>query len=307
MTYLFRTGYPFDVFYLHYADYAALKDYPVIVLPSPFCVAKDRVPMLEKLVRNGASLIILGEYGQLDLDGNLHDEPVLLDLAGIEQVSSLDILNGPLTTHGILKGVDLAGLKYDVRKNVVPGQGTEALATMEGEGKGITMRELGKGRVIFMPGNFVANCMYPAGTERPRRPTRSYDITKPGTKLMNAILDHCLDGNKAIVRYERIAPDANADIEIALLEKGEGDRILSILNWEVDKKSVVEVGLKMPAGSYAISEWSMKPSDKARIEQMKVVPFEQNGTKVFSDQDVGNLRIELEPQQIRILHVVAQD
>ena len=301
MTYLFRTGYPFDIFYLHYADYEALKGYPVIVLPSALCVAEDRIPMLERLVREGSSLVILGEYGQLDCDGRPYEKPLLLDLAGIEEISSPRLWIGALSTQGVLKDVDLGDLKFSVRKNVTPRPGTSPLAKMKGEDKGIYIRKLGRGEVIFMPGDFVAHCM--SGAFGIGHNPRFYDITGPGTKLMNAILDHCLGENKSIIRYERIEPDEDADIELALLEKSAKDKTLFVLNWEVTKPSVIEVGLKMPEGRYKISQWSLKPSDQERIDELKVMPFDLNGKKVFTAEDLGNLRIELEPQQIKILHI----
>ena len=42
---------------------------------------------------------------------------------------------------------------------------------------------------------------------------------------------------------------------------------------------------------------------KARIDDMKKTRFTLDGKKVFTAEDLGGLRIELEPQQIRILHI----
>ena len=96
--------------------------------------------------------------------------------------------------------------------------------------------------------------MYPHRIEKPFRNPRLWDITRPGTKLMNAIFDHGLAGKEVITRYERIAPDAHADTEIALLEKSAKDKTLFVMNWEMTKSSVIELGLKMPAGKYTITE-----------------------------------------------------
>jgi len=336
MTHLFRTGYPFDMFYLHYAGFEALKDYPVIMLPGALSIRKERVGVLERLVRNGASLIIVGEYGQLDYDGRPHlkkgadgeavHDAALLELAGVEQTvptplatapaaatetpatdkpeEAQHLYTGPLQLNGFLKGIELQDLQFRIVKGMSPAPGTEVLARTEKGEAAIFLRRLGKGRVVFMPGDFVAASMYPRSfAPAARRRSRDYDITKPGTKLMNRIVDHCLEDKKVITRYERIAPDANADLEIALLQRNQKDKTLFVLNWEAEKQSVVEVGLAMPRGKYRISEWSMAPGDKARIENMKIVPFVTDGKKKFSEKDLRNFTIELEPQQIRILHI----
>ena len=304
MSYLFRTGYPFDIFYQEYVDYEALKDYPVLVMPAPLCLEDDRIPILEKLVKNGASLVIMGEYGQLNYDGRKNGDFKLLTLAGVRISSNLAIAEGPLITQGFLKDVDTADLKFRIRKGFAPNDGTQVLAKMNNEEMGIYMRELGKGRVLFMPGGFVRNCISPPAIpshifER----ARTLDITKAGTKLMNAVFDYCLGDRRTIIAYNRIAPDAHADTEIALLEQSDSVKTLFVLNWEETKKSVIEVGLRMPAGKYGIQEWSVLPSDKARIDDMKKTRFTLDGKKVFTAEDLGGLRIELEPQQIRILHL----
>ena len=304
MMYLFRTGYPFDVHYLHYADYKALKDYPVIVLPSALAVAEDRIPILKQLVKNGASLVVIGEYGQLDYDGRPYEKPALLELAGIKQITSAEFVIDSLTTLGILAGVDTGNMEFRARRNVIPAPGTVTLGKMGGDDRGIYHRKLGKGQVIFMPGNFVATSTHPDALVRPTsRKSKDWDITHGGTKLMNAVLDHCLGKRKAITRYDRIAPDANADTELVLLENGPKDKVLFAFNWEASAKSVIGAGLKLPKGKYRIEEWSMKPTDKTRIEEMKIMPFVLDGKKVFTAEDLGNFRIELEPQQIRILHI----
>ena len=154
-----------------------------------------------------------------------------------------------------------------------------------------------------MLGDFVAKSFSPYTITPPYGPVRNFDITSNGTKLMNAVMDYCLGDKKAVVKYERIAPDALADIEFAVLERNPKDKTVFILNWEEEKSSIIEFGLKMPRGKYEIEEWSIVPEDKLRIDDMKIEPFKLKGKKIFTDRDISNLKIELEPQQIRILHI----
>lgn len=62
-------------------------------------------------------------------------------------------------------------------------------------------------------------------------------------------------------------------------------------------------GAEAAEGRSRIGQWPLKPSDQERIDELKVMSSDLSGKTVFVAEDFGTLRIELQPQQITILHV----
>jgi len=292
MTYLLRSAYPFDLFYMKYIDYEKLKDYKVIVLPAPFACSEREAEMLERLAGQGCNVLIVGDYGQADGVGNLHKRGMLLDLAGVEKLESANtVVGGVAFKEDSPVTIDTGGAGVKAYAGIVPRPGTRALTSVNGKEAGVYLRRTGGGQVVFMAGDFGSRSISPPRWSA--RPARQFKITGPGTRLMHSILDYLLDDEKPIINYQ-VLEDADADVEVTLLENSPFDKVLFAINWEYDAPVTVQAGVNLPEGVYQVTERDLE----------RTRPFALKGKRLLTHEDLAEFQIELGPQMVRILHVI---
>jgi len=297
MTYLLKRAYTFDVYYMKYITYRALKPYEVIVLPAAFVVSREKAGVLRRLAENGARILIMGDYGQIARDGSPHEKGVLLGLAGVRTVDPGETAVGKIEIRAgspIAAGTRIDDTSFRIYSQMKPAEGTKVTSTHNGKDGGIYVRKLGKGEVIFMAGDFAANTISPPKWRVAA--TRSFKTDHGGARLMDSVMDYLLEGGRSIINYQ-IPDDPDAGIETALLENNARDKVLFVLNWEFEKPVAIRIGVNLPQGTYTVTERDLKERK----------PFQLAGKKTLSHKDLAKFTMQLDPQAVRILHIVAAE
>jgi len=295
-TYLLRKAYPYDLYYMRYLKLAELRPYKVILLPAPFAMSQRDTEILERLARRGSNIVIMGDYGQVDADANLHRRGALLDLAGIKSIDPSQTQVGKLSFRRdslVLSGQEIENTNFKVYADIAVRADTRALTKMNGKDAGIYLRRVGKGKVIFMAGDFAINSVYPPSWSK--KPAKHFKITEAGAGLVSQILDHVLGEDKSIINYGPV-DDANADLEVALLENNPRDKVLFVLNWEYEKPVTLNIGVNLPKGVYRVTERDLK----------EIKSFRLDGKDTSTNEELAKFQMKLRPQAVRILHITSR-
>jgi len=82
MHFLFKNGYPFDMFYLDTLAPAQIEPYRVLVLPFAHAISEQAAAMLKEAVAAGKKVVLFDNLGALDQEGEPHETPLLAELVG---------------------------------------------------------------------------------------------------------------------------------------------------------------------------------------------------------------------------------
>lgn len=154
---LLKEGYPFQMFYLDQLEKADLTGFPVIVLPFPFSVPKDKAAILEYAVTRGSTLVVISEVGQVDEIGTPYEKPALLDLLGLLSVPGpeKDMKLGFLPESPILSNQDFSQAEFSAYESLKTKKDVQFwTGGPDNTPCGIVSRPCGKGEVIFLGGEF---------------------------------------------------------------------------------------------------------------------------------------------------------
>ena len=89
--FLLRKGYPFELYYLDRPEsFKNLKEYKLVILPFPYSIGKEAYAEIEKALKAGTKLIVMGNQGDTDQIGNAYPEPLLKKLIDEKKAEFVD-------------------------------------------------------------------------------------------------------------------------------------------------------------------------------------------------------------------------
>lgn len=110
-----------------------------------------------------------------------------------------------------------------------------------------------------------------------------------GSARLSEAMDTSLGENWSFRLFNR-----PGELEATLLEKGERDKTVFIINWE-NQPLTAEIGVQLPEGDYRIEQRDLT----------QTAEFSVDGKQRFSANDLRSLSIPLGPEEVRILHITA--
>jgi len=262
--FLVKEAVPFEVFQIEELQEDEIKDFGVILLPFPFSISKNAAGLLDRLVTAGKNLIIYSAYGQTDEEGNYvagrsGRSGRLMKLIGltigppaVEQEQDLFFdETSPFLGKRRYRRLNLTGFFPLTGLS----QGTKILARGDSGGIGVTCRKHGEGRVYYLGGDLGL-----------RASEDGYgDINR-------AVLAHAIGEERGITLTRR----RQADVEAAIREIDQTDRMLFLVNWE-SRDEKVSITIPLPDGEYVADTYlpstrgvSNSQTIRARHHRLKV-------------------------------------
>jgi len=291
MYFLMRNAYSFEFYPLEQVGDEELKGFPVVLAPFPFAVSARQAAVLRRAAEAGATVMVISEVGTVDELGDRHSRPVLLDMLGLKEAPSEETDSRLSFTKDspILPGKTPAGT-FSIYSHLVPAEGARLLCR---EG-GIVLNKLGKGRVVFLAGEF--------GIRLPRQPVKVYKGTSqkvplppldPGcTEVMTATLEYALGGKRLL----RIAKKEDQDVEAVARVNAKGDVVLFLINWD-DRPARFRVGLALPAGRYTAVQRDLEG----------VKDFKPAGAAELDSEALSDLEVNLKAQEAKVIRIAGKD
>lgn len=204
LNYLFRQGFPTTLYYLDSVKQVELDRYPVVVVPFPYALSDDRAELLEALAKAGKTVIVVSEVGTLDAHYDRRAKPALLDLLGLKSAPSAEAGEHPTQYVGL----------------------------------DVTRRKVGRGQVIYLPGEYGHDLVLNRDNEVRSREVRIMPgpLDSAVVAVWRGLLDKLV--GEPLLTW---APDGD-DLELALRQGQGGAPLLLAINWSDQAKDV-----KLPA------------------------------------------------------------
>ncbi len=251
-----RKNVPVDLFYLESVTAEQLADYPVVVVPFAFAISDRQVKVLQAVAQAGKAVVVISECGSLTEEGIVRERPALLDLLGLQALPGGE-QSGPLTARPPLDAAGhLPAGTVTSYATVTPVAGTQCWALVN-EVPVILARSEGKGRIVFLAGEFGAGLPQDYRNERKGRSQRVYPprLAETPSELLLALYRSLSDGDPVVglareVKVEGPAPEFPDDVEVRMAENSAGDLVCLCTNWT---GGTATLGLALDTGRYDVA------------------------------------------------------
>lgn len=260
---LLRNGYPFRMHYLDGLQESQLSGSRLIVLPFAYSMTTSAAALLKEAVEAGANLLVFRQLGETDESGGEHAKPLLLGLVGLAAPPS-----GPKETSLALATQCPAKPVAQLPKLELFQRVPVSTADRWSARGQILHRRVGKGRVIYLAGDFAAHATNPAVRD-----------------LLCGLMDHLL-GDENPVCLRRPAPDG---IEVMVRNK-DASRIMFLTNWGTARQKV-PARVRVPDGEYRLTGRSVLRDGESALSDKAA----------YTSQELQDLAIDLAPEETMVI------
>jgi hypothetical protein len=213
---LYRRGVPVDLYYLDSVQPEQLTDYPIIVVPFAFAVRDETAKMLERLAKQGKTVVIISEVGTVNERGEPRDKPALLGVCGLRSAP------GDETPVG--------AASYAHFRSVSPTPDVRVLTNADGVPT-VWERRTGQGRVVYLAGSF-GNYGLVANRDRQKRTTKERIYPNPLSPVTVSLLEKALLAGGAAPWVIDKAEAQRDDLEVTCCRNDRGELIIFAINWD---------------------------------------------------------------------------